>query len=785
MENLIICPNDTKITILEKINKTKKITPIKFMSMEEFIDNYFYTYDNKAISFIMHKYHLNISISKMYLKNLYFIDCNKKYKNKKTNLLQEIKLSLIENNLLYFNNNFLMYLKTKKIKVVNYPRLEKYLLDIFKELDAEIINKDYCDKKFTVYSYKSLYEEVASIIYKIIELVRKGISLNKIFLLNVTEEYIYTIKNLFSLFHIPIELGSFNSISTSLLVKRYLESKELPEVNEENRELVHKIIDIKNSLVYLEDDDNYDLFLLDAFKNTSLSSTKYRECVHLGSLFDRSYARDEYVFVLGFNEQKIPILYKDEDYITDNMKDELPLYSTKDKNKRERDITICYLTHIDNLFISYKDTSYKDKFYPSSMIKDYKMEVVFQKIDDYTVSHAFNKRMLAVFLDNYYKYREKSDALPSLYTTYKNEVLYDTYSNTFTGISKDLFLKAIPKVGLSYTSMNTYNLCGFKYYINYILKLDPYEESFATLIGNLFHYVLERYMDSDFSFDKSWSEFLKDKELLIKEEFFLEKLKKTLSLVIEVLKEQKMYTSLKDSYCEKCITIPLKRDIYTYFTGKIDKILYKSESRGEIYAIVDYKTGNASINLYNMKYGIDMQLATYLYLIEKGEVFQHGIFGGMYLQQVLPKTFKYDGKNTPLEKLKKSLCLMGYSTSDENILCEVDHEYTDSKIIKSMKTTAKGFSSYAKVLSEEEKEKIVNYTEKVIDKTLENIINSAFQINPKRIDGVNESCKYCKYKDLCFYKEEDVINLEKSCDFSFLGGDFNGEPLDRRTTTSD
>ena len=190
-EYLIVCPNATKMSLLHKIYRERQKVSVKFMSIEDFLDSYFYTYDYQAISFIMHKYNVTLSISKMYLQNLYFIDCNKKYRNKKLLFLQQLKMELVENHLLTFHNEFKMYLKKKSIYVLNYPRLEKYLVDLFQELHAEVVSRMPLEKDFTVFSFRNMYDEIYFVIEHIIELVRKGVSLNQITLLNVSEEYYY------------------------------------------------------------------------------------------------------------------------------------------------------------------------------------------------------------------------------------------------------------------------------------------------------------------------------------------------------------------------------------------------------------------------------------------------------------------------------------------------------------------------------------------------------------------------------------------------------------------
>ena len=59
--------------------------------------------------------------------------------------------------------------------------------------------------------------------------------------------------------------------------------------------------------------------------------------------------------------------------------------------------------------------------------------------------------------------------------------------------------------------------------------------------------------------------------------------------------------------------------------------------------------------------------------------------------------------------------LIGYSNSDRDILSVIDNNYENSKIIKGMKTLKSGaFSSYTKVLSNDDIEKIIQKFEKEI-----------------------------------------------------------------------
>ena len=63
-----------------------------------------------------------------------------------------------------------------------------------------------------------------------------------------------------------------------------------------------------------------------------------------------------------------------------------------------------------------------------------------------------------------------------------------------------------------------------KYYLSNILKVDEFTETFYTVIGSLFHFVLSKMNEDNFDLDKEYNYFLKDKEFSNKEKFFLDKL---------------------------------------------------------------------------------------------------------------------------------------------------------------------------------------------------------------------------------------------------------------------
>jgi len=757
---LIICPNEEKLKILLSLNNSKEFSPIKFMTKKEFFNNYYFSYDDEAIYYLMKKYDLNIDVCKVYLNNLYVIDINKEYKSDKLNYLKELKIDLINNKLLSFNNGFIDYLKDKEIEVKNYYDLDLYeeeALNYKSNLDISTINTP-------VYEFNTMEEEVSFVCEKIVELINDGVDINKISLSNVSEDYYYTLKRLFGYFNIPINIPFRHSIYSTKVVKDYLENNtlDLEDLSKYNinKKLINNIRDIK---------DNIDReILINNLKNTYISNTKYNNAVNIKNLKNEEFNDDEYIFVLGFNQDVLPKNYKDIEYISDLEKEKVKMYSTDYLNKREKDTTIYLLSKIKNLYLSYKLTSSFESFYRSSLIDELNLKVISDYQTTYKYSNFYNKLLLGEMLDRYNLYGERDNSLDKLFNTYS--IPYNTYDNKFTGINNDTYLTNLAyPLKMSYSSLNIYNECAFKYYISRVLNLDEYESTFPAFIGSLYHEILSLFKNNNFDLDTEFNKYLEKRELSLKEKLLLVRIKKDLIKFIEVLKKQDEYTTYKDELYEKKIEIDLNKKVSVKFIGFIDKIMYYKNIEDTYFSIVDYKTGTIDTHIEPMKYGLHMQLPVYLYLIHYGRCFTNPIFTGIYYQNIL---FNYPTWSNTLEKeLKDRYLLKGYSTDDTSILEKFDSTYKDSELIKSMSySDEKGFNRFTKIIDNDTMYNLIKFTKNEIDTKVDKILEGDFSINPKVYDK-ESACRYCTFKDICFMREKDYKYLDKVEDLDFLGGD--------------
>jgi len=778
---IIICEENYKKYILKELTKNSLFLNIKIMSKRDFFKEYLFKYNEKTISYLVNKYNYKVDVAKTYLDNLYNIE-DKVYTDDKLNFLVNLKRELIEKNLIIFNDNFREYIKKYNILVVGYPYFEKYELNIFNNLNVEFYKDKTTHKKIKVYEFETLEEEINYVCKSICELISNGVDINKIKIVGLNDNYINDVERIFSIFKLPIKLSKGSLLYSNVIAKKFLDNytssmnKNILNIQNENKDILKKIINICNKYVYENDALKVKKLIINDFKNTYIDNFKLKKYIEPVDLFYPF--EDNYVFLMNFNEGVFPKTYKDEEYITDNIKEETNLFKINEKNKIYQENTINKIKSIDNLIITYKKRDDYSEYYPSSLINKMNLDVEKGKnniLESY--SYVYDKLMYAKKLDEFIKYGSIDNSL-KIYKNSLKDIFYNSYDNKFTGINTlDLKDYLNNKLTLSYSSLNNYNKCAFRYYLANILKLDKYEETFETFIGSLFHDVLEKCLINDLDVGEEINNYINslDKELTVKEKFFVGKVKNDIKFVIDVLKKQKEYTNLDKILFEKNIVIDKSKDINVEFVGIIDKILYKENKDNTLVSIIDYKTGFIDIELKYLPYGLSLQLPIYLYLVKKSNLFVNPKFVGFYLQYVLDKDIIRDYKKKFEDEKINNLKLMGYSNNDIHSLVEFDNSYEDSYLVKGLKIKADGnFSAYSKILNDESIDRIIDLTEHIIDTSIDNILNAKFDINPKKIGYEKDlGCMYCKFKDICNKKEDNYIILEDIKTLDFLGGEDN------------
>ncbi len=744
--DLIITTNNVKKEILKYFSN--KIVKTKIMTKTEINNMILGKIKNEGKIELIKEFNISYNLAKVYLNNII-------YKPIKLNKYYEF---LFNNSLIEFNNNKNNY---KNILVIN-VNVDKYIIKYF---NNSTINYLESTNNFVhdVYEFDMLDKEVSFVCFKILDLLEK-VDINNIKLVNVGDEYITSINKIFSMCNLPVNINNTITIIKTntfekfinLLKNNYDLEKSLSDIPKD--EVYELLIDYFNKNNYDKITDLIILIILDDFKNVSIKKENLKNAIEIINLDDIMYD-DKYYFVFGLNEGSLPKTKKNEDFLTDDEKLSLNITTSYEYNKFNEELFINIYKNCKNLFLSYKLSSSFNSYSPSYLIEDLNMNIIKNSDTEYKYSNVFNELEYAKSLDDLYKYNVINNNLSILSSNYN--IKYREYNNVFKGLidyKKD-------NLRLSYSSLITYNNCAFRYYVDKVLKLNSFEETLSTLIGSTFHYVLSKIYENDFNINNVYSEYLKDKVLDNKTKYYLDVLKDELILIIDYIRKFDKDSKLNNVLNEKEVTIndiiPGKVSLY----GIVDKIKYNSDKTLAI--IIDYKTGSITSSLNNINVGLNLQLPIYVLLTK--ELMPDIQIGGFYLQKILNNP-KMDEDQT----LKESrLKLEGYTLLDEKLISEIDCTYENSDYIKSMKTTKTGFGAHAKLLSYKQIEKLQEVVLEQVKSSANKILDGDFSINPKKINDDNVGCMYCNYKDLCYLKEEDVVEINNTKIEDILGGEDN------------
>lgn len=756
---IIITTNNYKTKILNENNMKYNI---KVYTLHEFKEKYYFNYKSDILMYMKQKYNMIPEIASVVLDNLYDIE-NKKYQSSKLNDLVKIKNNLINNGYIIFNNNFRKFIEDKKIVCYNTR---------FKNYDFIMDNIPLKDE-IEIYKYDSIIDEVICTAMKIKELIEKGIDINKIKINSLDGSYTGIFNRIFTFYNIPYDLPSDKLYYLSDIKKflkeipqttKLLELNEILEKMNLNEEVHNELVNIINKYTNYETlGDIYEILIYE-LKQKNIKIKKYTDIITEINYRNYIPSDDEYIFMLGFNQDIIPKIYKDDNYLLDKERIELNIELSKDKNDEEVRILTNFINMTKNLIMSYKLSSPKQEFGYSNYLTCLKNLKELTCEYDYK-NEKINKLLLGERLDNFILYNDKSDDLITLYSNYK-DLHYSTYSNLYEKIDYEIIKKQINnKINLSYSNINTFYKCSFRFLLDNIYRVSTFETSVSQTIGNLFHRVLEKTYsqnrtDYDEIIDETILEFYPD-GVTKKEAFYNEKYRKAIKELISILNENDEKSKFKNTYFEQSFQIKIDNDLDINIKGFVDKILTFNDGESTYVIVIDYKTGGMHNDFKKVVHGLDMQLLMYLYLIKKSELIKNPKFAGMYLQQIMTEVLNKDAKKTYHEQIVDNTKLNGYTLKDVKVAGWIDSKFDENSFIKGLRLKKDGdFMSSSKVLTEEEINEFIDIVDNNINKVIASINNCEFDINPKQIGKTNEGCLYCKYQDICYVNNDNIIELE-------------------------
>ncbi|MCH5298181.1 MAG: PD-(D/E)XK nuclease family protein [Ruminococcus sp.] len=360
------------------------------------------------------------------------------------------------------------------------------------------------------------------------------------------------------------------------------------------------------------------------------------------------------------------------------------------------------------------------------------------------------------------------------------------FAVTNRGLTENLYGKNIK---ISASQLEKFSLCPFQYFCGYGLRAKERRVSEIDSIqfGNIVHYFLEKFLfnhKNDVLSKISDDEIRRDVDNILvefadenfggldgKTSSFINLFNRTKINIFELIKQiirQFEYSDFKPTDFE--LKIGDDGDIPAYkvdmedgcsvsVRGFIDRVDTLEKNDDESYVrIVDYKTGNKEFKLYEILYGINMQMLIYLRaLTENGSTY--------YGKKLIPAGVLYmpssakaiDGiKNDTEEKITKerdgTFCMNGLVLNDPDVLNHMDRLGSHIKV----KSRVEDGKYSATVADSEQFRQIFKHIDDTIRSMGESLLSGNAAARP--IKGVADGCAYCPYDSVCCREYDDDYN---------------------------
>ena len=786
-EDIIIVSNKyIKPILIQKFsNQMRKIT---FKSFDEVKDDIYTTIDYQMLFHNM-KEDTNLEVLRIKLANSYFIqqDSNEPF-------LHELYL-YHQNNHLILDENHLSYYKSKKVYFVNYygdDDLINQMLPFLKHYER-CFTTNSIDKELTIFHFENYDDEILEVVNHIAILLNKKVDPAKIVIHKVNKDYLNKLEEYLMIYKIDYIVEGEDSFFDVDIVKNFFHDLKSSEAMRLNKVLKDYLIDKKDNKIFskigkvLEPLIMLDLTInsitLDLIKDVFIHTIYQEEvtnAIKIENVLNHIYDDDTHIFIMNFSHGEIAHIYKDDTYLNDKIRKNLKLLTSFDKTQIEEKKILDCIHSYESIHLSYSTYCSSKIYMPSNLIKELAKKRIVNICDaSIHIYHIVNEDMAKMrFFKAYALYRlYQKKTFDYLYGyTYFCADLTKRYQSDFNATLDYLALPTL-FMELSYTKLNDYFSCPFRFYLKYILNIEEkMEDNNSTFVGRMYHFVLEKVVAKRYIDRRTKEEvlenisvyicdFVKNQTYEIKDKlkFYLNKFSEELKLIVEIIMDFMDHSSFEVLGLEQ--KLEKQFDDYTVVVGLIDKILKYQE----YYLVIDYKTNPVHPNWYALDVGLDLQLPLYLYLIKAND--PNAKIAGSYLQSVFRTSLlKYEDK--PLSKVMlEQLKYVGYTLQDRDVILAIDtNALNGSGSLPKQIVSNKGFykNFLKKSFTQTQFDAIILYVEKLIFEANKKIRKGLFPILPLT-DEKNESvCRYCRLKDLCYRNETMKKVYKKHDDFSYL-----------------
>ncbi len=734
---LIITNKNTKNLILKNAFKSSKILKFKLVDINE-AQTLFLPYVNPICEYIIYKKINNRVLAKNIYNTLKYIK-EEEYTFYKLKNIKEIYDFLKEKSYIKekpYINDFKQIISTES-------NLD-YLGININYIDYD--NKDFEQKKLDILEFSNINDEIFYTLNEVSKLLKEGVNFSniKIYAPNLYSDNILLLSKYFNI--------DFK-LDTSFNIKAYNLVNNLISFMKKNKtcdvflyEHFEKInVDIKNKILSVinKNIEFYDFdYIISEIEDINISNIYIKDCLEINNILNFDYNKDNYNFILGFDNLNFISILKDDKYLNDNELRQLLRATSLEENNNN-------VLKLNNIMKFVSNNKYKLTYSKKvnsletdicSLIDNKFLNIInidIIKGDQY--SFNYDKLLFKIEEDKFKKYNIKSND----YYILKKNIKYTSFiSNNMSNINWN-FKEFKSSKKISSTMLESYFKCPFSFYIKYVLNIHkPSKNRFNIDLGIYIHDILENLLLEDKTNIQNLSEqIIKRNNLFVgidnnKINFIVFKVLNYVDELINIIKSQIDNEDFKVSSLEEEISCKF----FDYnLVGKIDKVLKFDDK----YMVIDYKTGNDSLSFDNLEMGFNMQNLIYFILLKSK--YKDVEFAGTYRYKITPKIVDKNKFSLPKRN--------GYTSSDKDILSKIDQEN-----YKNLKLSGLEPSKTSKVLTNQEYLDDIEIVKENIKKFIFEIENKkVFKIQDLVIKNEKISCKYCDYNNICFKSKKDIL----------------------------
>ncbi len=344
----------------------------------------------------------------------------------------------------------------------------------------------------------------------------------------------------------------------------------------------------------------------------------------------------------------------------------------------------------------------------------------------------------------------------------------------------------------SVSRLEQYAACAYSYFLQYGLSLKE-RELFgfeAVDMGTLFHGVLERFSHlleengSDwFTFSPQLGEWLLEEaveeqaavyhdSILFDNARYLyavTRMKRILRRAVFTLQSQLAKGRFSPAHFElsfetltdlEAVNISLSGRERMRLQGRIDRIDTCKEGDTVYVKVIDYKSGDRTLDIAAVYYGLELQLVVYMNaameLMREKEPQKTIVPAAMLYYHVADPLVRADeemSEETLNAKLRESLRMSGIVNEREEVIRRLDGDFNGkSEIIPVERKKDGSYSAASATLGEEQLRTVSDYVNRKIHSLGRRILNGEITKAPYAYAS-GTGCDYCAYRSVCGFQE--------------------------------